>query len=273
MSKLANLRKSATSGSVFSNNVDTPVAAIFARMQGQKAPTQQNQNRTRKKYVPSRWRLKKGETKTGVILDEVISYGHREHTRKNANGFFEQVRCISDYDSCPVCGLPDNRPYDVVFLTILDLTPWEKDGKTYEYTKRVIALKTNDYKAMQMIASTQNNNLRGVMLEFTRGYGDKESANGVPKFLQKLTEEDLIEAFGSPEKKYDSGFVLPANNAIIPFNYKEIYEVPTHNELAAQIGAPARPGSREEDNNPPWEEETVNTIDLAEELPEYPDVD
>jgi hypothetical protein len=272
LSKLANLRKANTGGAVFSNNADAPVASIFARMQGKQTPTQSNNSGGRKKYTPSRFRLKKGESKTLVILDEQFTYGHREHSRKKPDGYWETVRCISDYDSCPVCALPDNRPSDVIFLTCLDLTPWEKDGKTYEYTKRLLALKKGDYERLQGIASTQPN-LRGVMLEMTRGHGDKESGNGSPVFVQRLTEEDLAEAFGSPEKVYPSGFVLPANNAIVPFDYKDLHPVPSRADLASHLGMSPRAGSREDVETPPWEENNVNTVDLSEDLPDYPDVD
>lgn len=236
-------------------------------MQGIKTP-KTTSTTTRKKYVPSRWRLKKGETKSFVIIDENFTFGMREHARKKPDGYWETVRCIADFDSCPMCAMPDNRPYDLVLLTVLDMTAWEKDGVTYEYTKRVLALKKGDYEKMQVIAQVNNNNLRGVMLDMTRGYGEKESANGSPSFVRKLTEDELVEAFGSPEKKYDSGFVLPANNAIIPFDYATIFATPTRDELNEQLGLAPRPGSKAESEVPPWEEEEVQTLDLSESLPD-----
>ncbi len=273
MSKLSNLRGNNTNSeaAIFSNNVDASTSAIFARMQGKQAPTQ-NRTTQRKKYVPSRFRVAKGETKSLVIVDEQFTFAMREHSHRNAQGKWETIRCIADYDSCPVCALPDHRPHDVILLTVLDLTPWsttDKTGKevTYEYTKRVLALKTNDYKAMKIIALTTGS-LRGLLLDMTRGYGEKESANGVPNYVNKLTEEQLIEMFGTPEKKYDSGFVVPANNAIVPFDYAEIFAPPSRAELAAHIGAPPRPGSKEElqEETPPWE--AVEVLDLGEELPD-----
>lgn len=267
MSKLSSLRgNGGNQAAIFSSNVEAPIASVFARMQGIKTPKASSTS-TRKKYVPSRWRLKKGETKSLVILDENFTFGMREHARKKPDGFWETVRCISDYDSCPMCAMPDNRPYDLVLLTVLDLTPWEKDGNTFDYTKRVLALKKGDYEKMQVIAQVNGNNLRGIMLDMTRGYGEKESANGAPAFVRKLTEDELIEAFGSPEKKYDSGFVLPANNAIIPFEYNVIFATPSRDEIAAHLGLAPRPGSKAESEVPPWEEE-VETLDLSEDLPD-----
>ena len=276
MSKLANLRgnNNNSQAAMFSNDVDTATKSIFARMRGEKSTTPANPQR--KKYTPSRFRVKAGETKSLIILDTVFTHAHREHAVKGQNGFWSTKRCIADYDSCPVCALPDNRPADVVFLTVLDLTPWEKDGKTFDFTKRVLGLKKNDYESMQTIASTQGNNLRGVMLDMTRGHDKKESGVGKPTFVNKLSEDDLIEQFGSPEKVYPSGFVLAANNAIQIFNYSEIFEVPTRDELAAELGMAPRPGSKaeaanmDEDNSPPWNEEEIETLDLSAE---YPDVD
>lgn len=275
MSKLANLRgNNKSQAAIFSNNVDAPVANIFARIQGNKTPplpTATN-NGQRKKYKPSKWFLKKGDKKELVILDAQFTYAMREHNVKGADGYWKQHRCIGDYDACPVCSLPDNRPYDLVLLTVLDLTSWEKDGKTYEYTKRYMALKKGDYEKFDAIAKMQG--LRGVVLEMERGHEEKESANGKPTFLNKLTEDELIEAFGAPEKVYPSGFVLQANNAIVAFDYDNIFTVPTRDELAAELGMAPRPGSKAEtqadDESPPWNETEVNTIDLNET---YPDVD
>jgi hypothetical protein len=274
LSKLNSLRGNTPNqgAAVFSSNVDTPIASIFARMQGQATTTTSNNNR---KYTPSVWRVGKGETKRTVILDTEFTFGMREHSRQDATGKWTTERCIADYDSCPVCGLPNNKPHDVVVLTVLDLTPWEKDGKSFEYTKRVMKLKRGDYDKMKVIASMQG--LRGVVLDMTRGHEQKESANGQPTFVMKLTEEDLIESFGSPEKKYEkSGFVKPANADLIVFDYKSIYTPPTRDELAIKLGMSPRPGSKAElqqEEAVPWEEETIQVIDLAEDLPDFPDVD
>jgi hypothetical protein len=270
LSKLDKLRGNSNQAAIFSNNVDAPTASIFARLQGQKTPVNQ-QTSNRKRYMPQRWRLKKGESKTLVIVDEQFTFAMREHNLKGSDGWFHQHRCIADYDSCPICALPDNRPYDCVILTVLDTTPWEKDGVTHDYTKRYLALKKGDYEKFKTIASTQNNQLRGIVLEMSRGWGEKDSANGVPSFVNKLSEEELIEMFGSPEKKYPSGFTVPANSALAPFNYEDIFPIPTRDELAKVTGAGPRPGSEADlaTDDPPWEETTLN---LSENL-EFPDVD
>lgn len=270
MSKLNKLRGESNTAAIFSNNVDAPTASIFARMRGEK--TAPPQFAERKKYTPSRFKCGKGETKSLIILDEIFTFAMREHVLKTREGKYTTERCIADWDSCPLCALPDNKASDVMLLTVLDLTPWEKDGKSFELTKRVLALKKAVYQNIISIASTQNNNLRGVMLDMTRGFGEKEPASGQPVFVRKLNEDELVEMFGTPEKVYESGFVLPANNVIKVFDYESIYTTPTRDELATKIGAPPRPGSKAEaiDDKPPWDEEVVNTVNLSEE---YPDVD
>lgn len=241
-------------------------------MQGKTPPKTEYKKTDRKKYVPSRWRVAKGETKRLVIVDERFEFGMREHSRQKPDGYWETVRCISDYDACPMCAVPQNRPYDLVLLTVLDLTPWEKEGKTYEYTKRVLALKKGDYERFQSVTSGRK--MRGLVLDMERGHGDKESANGIPKYVDELSEDDLIEAFGSPERTYDSGFVVPANSAITVFDYKTIFNPPTADELREHLGLAPRPGSKAEaqvnqdDESPPWEENEVEVLDLNEELPD-----
>lgn len=283
--KLDKLRKDAPApAAIFSNNVNSNVSEVFARVQSGKPATNQN----KKKWKPSRFWCAKGETKRLVILDDKISYAQAEHSVKlyspeNPKGEWQTERCIAAVDACPICSLPKHNPHDVVLLTVLDLTPWsytDKEGNKVEkeFTKRELAIKTASFPLFQTLASSQGGELRGLVLDMTRGNGDKEAAIGVPTFVMKMTEEDLVETFGHDEIKNDEGRVVKqANQDIMPFDYDKVHEFPSRAELARKYGIAPRPGSVEElaedatetttDDDPPFET-SVDLMKLDEELPE-----
>jgi hypothetical protein len=273
LSKLNALRAGKPAApAIFSNSVSSSVADVFKRVQEGKP----SRTFEKKKWKPSRFRVAKGETKRLVVLDSEISYAQAEHTVKDREGKWQTERCISSVDACPICSLPKHNPADVVLLTVLDLTPWnyeDKDGNTIEkeYTKRELAIKTGSFPIFQALAAAQGG-LRGLVLDMTRGHGDKEAAIGVPAYVQTLTEEELIEAFGGPEKLSEEGRVIVEENADTkPFNYEKVHEIPSRSELASKYGIAPRPGSQEElaqeEAREQTQEETVALIDLSEELP------
>src|SRR6476620_1253796 len=129
MSKLSKLRGGASAPvTILSNNVESSVSNVFARMQGQKAPSG-SKFPAKKAYVPSRFRCQPSETKRLVILDEKFSFGMREHSLKGPDGKWTTERCISEWDTCPLCTKENVNVYDVALLTVNDLTPWSKTNQ------------------------------------------------------------------------------------------------------------------------------------------------
>lgn len=271
MSKLSKLRGGSAPVKIFSENIDTSSASVFDRMLSNK-PANAKVFPQKKKYVPSRFRCAKGETKRIVLLDVKFTFGMREHSLQGADGKWTTERCISEWDTCPICSTSASV-YDIALLTVLDLTPWTKkndDGTTteYAYTKRVLAVKKGDLAAFSGLLNVHGS-FRGLVLDMTRGTGDKESAIGKPTYVATLSDEDLIEEFGSEEVLSEQGKVIrPANDAVNAFNYDRYYSAPSRSELSNKYDVPARPGSAEE--SAPWDEDdSIQTIDLNE----LPDVD
>lgn len=278
---LSKLRGAAKApAAIFSNSISPEISAIFSRVQDGKP------SRTfapRKKWMPSRFRLKAGETKRLIVIDEKITYAQAEHSVKDREGKWQTERCIAATDACPICQLPKHNPADKILLTVLDLTPWtytDKEGNKVEkeFTKREIAIGTKQFPIWQTLAATQG--LRGLVLDMTRGHEPLEAGIGVPSFVQKLTEEELLETFGHDEIVNEGKVVKEANADITPFNYAAIHTPPSRSELAQKYGIAPAPGSLEEriqeaqddqaaDNDtPPWENQ-VSMLDLGE----LPDVD
>lgn len=265
MSKLAQLRGSASNASVFAAEVDSTVSSIFARLQGQRSGYTKNSLPQKAKFVPSRFRCKPNETKRIVVIDEKFTFGVTEHSLQGPDGKWTTERCIAAWDSCPLCGKDNVNTADAVLLTVLDLTPWEtKDGQTVEYSKRVLAVKKGDLAAFTGLMGVHGS-LRGLVLDMTRGDSPKETAIGKPTFVQKLTDDDLVEMFGHPAKMSEKGTVIvPENDSVQPWNYDKYFTVPSRMDLARKYNIGPRPGSVEEEVNEP----AINLLDLAEELPD-----
>lgn len=273
MSKLSKLRGSAAPVAVFADNAEKSVQSVFERMLSNK-PAQNKTTPQKKTFTPSRFRVAKGTTKRLVVLDDKFSFAMREHSLQGPDGKWTTERCISEWDSCPLCIKDGVSVSDVAFLTVLDLTPWTKtnaDGtKTeYEYTKRVLAIKKASLPAFSGLLSLHGS-FRGIVLDMTRGNGDKEAASGAPTYIAKLEEEDLINEFGSEELLSEAGKVIrPANDAIYPYPYERYYSVPSRMELQRKYGLGALPGSDDEDNGPPFDvDDNITTIGLNEEVAE-----
>lgn len=280
MSKLSKLRGGNTAPvAIFSSNIESSAQNVLERMQSNKPTSNTSKFPVKKPYVPSRFKCLPSTTKRLVILDDKFSFGMKEHSLQGQDGKWTTERCISEYDSCPLCNRDNISVYDVAFLTVLDLTPWTKtntDGtKTeYQFTKRILAVKKGDLPSFSGLLNVHGS-FRGLVLDMARGPGQKETASGKPTYVATLSDDELTEEFGSEEVVSEKGTVIrPANDAIYAFNYDKFYPVPTRNELARKHDIPARPGAYDEgdDSAPPFsmdDEETVFTMDLDE----LPDVD
>lgn len=284
MSKLSKLRGgNAAPVALFTNDAESSVQSVFDRMLSNK-PANAKPTPQKKAYTPSRFKIaqiteaeqKQGiatRTKRMVVLDDKFSFGMREHSLQGPDGKWTTERCISEWDSCALCSKDNVSVYDVAFLTVLDLTPWTKtnaDGTTTEfaYTKRVLAVKKGDLAAFSGLLNVHGS-FRGLVLDMTRGTAQKETASGKPTFVALLTEDELVEEFGSPEVLSENNKVIrPANDAIYPFAYERYYPVPSNMELQRKYGLAPRAGSDQEvvDNSPPFDidDNVVYTLDLGE---------
>lgn len=275
MSKLSKLRGgNAAPVAVFSSNATASATAVFDRMQSGKSYSN-SKFPEKKKFVPTRYWLKRAESGDIVVLDDQFTFGLREHSVKsfvNGKAVYNPERCISEWDACPLCSQPDAAAYDVAFLSILDLRPWTtKDGKEVKYTKKILAVKKNDLAAFQGLIDVHGS-LRGLVLKMNRPDVDKSSSIGSPTFVMKLEQEDLLEEFGHEARLSDKGTVIvPENDSIVPWNYDKYWPVPTRNELAQKYDIAPAPGSREEaDQELPWDEE-VKVLDLTQ-MADFPEI-
>lgn len=242
----------------------------------------------------TRFWVPRGEEKEVVILDASIEkgWGMWEHNIRGRDGKFgRHIPCVKDFAHCPLCASGD-RSYYGVFLTVLDLTPWEdSQGREHAYTRRILCIKSGQLDAfarIQEAAIEKYGTLRGCYLVLARGDGDKTASIGEPapqkgaKLFQMYSEEDLVSEFGHPAiKDKQTGDIIKAENADLkPFAYAKIFPEPDTDALEEEFGdaSSPTPGSRrqsrrvvededEESDAPPTRRKAVDDDEEDEEKP------
>ena len=207
----------------------------------EKSKEKERQRRERG-HAPMRFRMKSGETKQAVILDDKPDFFQYEHNGKDADGRWNIFSgCVKEQDNCPACAALGKESYYAMYLTVLDLTPFElKSGETVEFSRKLLVVKNQQQKKFMRMYEKEGT-LRGMILDFTRD-GDKEPAIGNDiEFVDWMPEDELatyVREWTDREKKRH------IENCNEPYNYEEIFPEPTTEGLRAQFGGSPPPGSR-----------------------------
>ena len=212
------------------------------------AENQRNQDiaraeRERRYAEPLRFWMNPGEQKRVVILDYTVEkegqypglfYMH-EHEFKNprTGKWGEHELCCAGVGDCPVCngsvtGTPE-KAYYAMYLSVIDLTPYTKDGKRVPHSYKMLMVKGGQIDAFLTVFANSGagNRLRGMKLILGRENVERSPKSGVPipfnnRVVQGFfSEQELTQRFGHPEKKNAAGAVYKKANAdIIPFDYR-----------------------------------------------------
>jgi len=202
-----------------------------------------------------RFWVPEGETRKLVILDKDLRSGRsiHEHNLKGPDGKFGNYRiCVAEADTCPWCtAYPDNKPYFVSFLTVLDLHPFTikkgtKDEKEISFSRKLLAMKSTTFKQMRMIQEAvleEYDTLRGTYLEMSRpeGQGQGSTNVGAPRIIKGTggksfgyyEESILVDRWGSPARKDKATgkVIAPANAEIQPYDYAKLFPEPTDEDI------------------------------------------
>jgi hypothetical protein len=223
----------------------------------QKARKEAAQNRTNQ---PFRLYVKPGTTKEVIVLDEAPDWYMYEHQlqdpqTKRWNIF---TGCLTEKNDCPVCKSVGREGYYALVLSVIDLEPYTtRDGKTVEWSRKLMVVKTSQIKKFVRRFDNEGS-LRGAVFELSRD-GDKEPATGSDIELVEFVDEDELKSYKRSWK--DREGKTHKEDCSVPFDYEKIFEEPTYEGLAKLIGVnPNLPGSDAEadeelDDENDWDEE------------------
>lgn len=191
---------------------------------------------------PYRFRLKKGESSQIIIVDSEPNFAVHEHVVKVGNQW-QNITCINEYDTCPVC-LTNDKPSYVVMMTCLTLAQNDK-GEDVTY-KNLLAVKSSQTDIFFRYLD-QFGSLRGTVFEMKRGTADTSASIGEPMYIDRISEENFLEEFTLPEpKKNQKGEVyMETNYYTTPFNYEEIFPALTKLDICRKYGFSLPSGSSE----------------------------
>lgn len=194
---------------------------------------------------PFRFFVRPGESASIIIVDEAPDFFRMEHALMNprTKRYNLFVPCIDEHTNCPACAASDKPAYFAMYLTVIDLTPYEKDGFEVEWSKKMMVVKATQQKKIMRLYE-KHGTLRGMELVMTRD-GDMDAAIGNDiEFQGFVPEEELqeyISEFTDREKKV---------HEIIgdePFDYEDIYPDMGEAEITALVGG--RAPSRDDDDD------------------------
>lgn len=211
-----------------------------------------------------------GTEREVVILDAEPYAFRKEHAILNPETGKKDlyVPCIADTDDCPGCHVDEYDASYVMFLSVLDLTPWKtRKGKTVTASRRLMAVKSRQQKKFTRKYDASKN-LRGLKVMLVRD--DERSpviGNDIEFTGKRMSEKGLARYV---EEWKDRKGKTHRTELGQPFDYDELFPSMTKKEIGQLVGYEVpTPGSDEEatpgtaieglkdwDNNPddaPWE--------------------
>ena len=196
---------------------------------------------------PFRFFVRPGESATIIIVDEAPDFFRMEHALMNprTKRYNLFVPCLDEHTNCPACAVSDKPAYFAMYLTVIDLTPYEKDGHEVEWSKKMMVVKATQQKKIMRLYE-KHGTLRGMELLMTRD-GDMDAAIGndieFQGFVPEEELQDYITEYTDREKKVHE--VIGDE----PFDYEDIYPDMGEDEVAALVGG--RSSSRDDDDDEP----------------------
>lgn len=213
--------------------VDEEAAKAKARAEARKNQTN----------MPFRFRVPVNETRQVVVLDDAPDFFQYEHTLKGPDGYWNlHTGCIKESDVCPVCESVGKESTYCMYLTVLDLTPFEtRNGEEVPFSRKLFVVKNQQQKKIMRMYQREGT-LRGAVLDCTRD-GDKEPQIGNDIELNSWMEEADLATY--QREWTDRERKRHVEDCSVPFDYEALFEEPTAEKLRAVVGGRPTPGSRE----------------------------
>lgn len=211
-------------------------AAGLQKMDDEQARNEaEHEARKAQGHVPFRFWTPVSETRQIVIIDEAPDFFRYEHALKDRkSGRYDNfLPCINEDANCPVCGVSEKPATFIMYLTVLDLTPYEnRDGVLVPWSKKLLAIKPMQQKKIARLFDREKS-LRGMILDMTRDSDKDASIGGDIEHVGWMDEDQLYEYYESYEDK-DKKLVEIIGNEV--FDYETIMPDMTEKQLAAIAG-------------------------------------
>ncbi len=202
---------------------------------------QLNQGQPFRFYCPPR------ESREIIVIDDKPDFFRFEHNMKNprTNKWDIFCACINENANCPACKVLDRPSYYALFLTVIDLTPYEtKDGVNVPWSKKLLVAKTQQYKKIVRLYE-RHGTLRGMLLQVTRDSEKDANIGNDIEFVEFVPESDLEQYVDEyTDKKGKTHEIL----GFEPYDYFKLFPDPTEQQIRAVVGARPEPGSRDEED-------------------------
>lgn len=233
-------------------------AAIQAQEEHKEVVAIRREERQAQMNVPFRFWLKKGEEADIVVLDDDFGPSVLEHDLTHVEGFRRNkpgtnhpqdifVLSPQQWETDPLVEIVGKDPRRVTFLTIKDLRQIEKqNGEVTTNMYRLLPLMGDAFdmfvkiREQQIRAGHADKPLRGVQILMTRGNNDQSLRTGLPMFVARHSEQDIIDTFQHDEVRSDrDGRVLKEANAeCYPIDYRAAFPKPSAEEIRRRFNLP-----------------------------------
>lgn len=218
----------------------------FRKMQEEEAAAEaRKEARAQMSHMPFRFFMAPGDSREIVIVDEAPDFFRYEHNMQSDSGRWDIfTACINEHANCPVCSSTNRQPYFAMYLTIIDLTPYDnKDGEEIPWSKKLLVVKAAQQKKIARLYE-RHGTMRGMILQMTRD-SDKDSNIGNDiEFVDFMPEDELAEYVTEFTDKDNKVHEVIGNEV---YDYDDLFPEPTEEQLIAISGGRASAGSRGSD--------------------------
>ena len=191
--------------------------------------------RKAKGHTPFRFWTPTGSTRQLIIIDDAPAFFRYEHALKDRkSGRFDNfLPCINDDANCPVCSVSEKPSYFAMYLTVIDLEPYEdRDGNWIEWSKKLLVVKPMQQKKIARLYEREGT-LRGMVLDMTRD-SDKDAAiGGDIEFVGWADEDELHDYYATYEDKDGKKHEILGDEV---FDYEALFPDMTEKQLATIAG-------------------------------------
>lgn len=219
-------------------------------------------------FMPHRFYCPTGTTRDIIVLDQEPAFAVYEHAlqRPNSTRYDVFESCPKEFDACPLCqggsGARGKESYYVLFLTVIDLTPYTSkagtpDEKEVPWSRKLLPVKARD-QSFFFRQHEFRGTLRGMHLLMARDTQESASIGRAEVFAHDPdnsefrgwhSEEEIMASFGGPAVLDQQGKIIkPANADCFAYEYPLLFPKPSGDDLRRRHGGQPPAGSRAEGN-------------------------